>query len=375
MLEFFQKVAVFYSFSPEDAPFIIFLYLLPLIVILALIHVIKRFVEKIGHLLGYKTEKEQQYYRGYQNGYEQRKLESAALKATNHELSREIRTLCNRLNELQQENDELKAASVAIASCNLTVAEEDEAAAKKSAKVRRREIGVAFEKKVSDYLEQEFADWLISGEARLLHNVVLETQRSPKNAPQKMWTQIDILLLHSSGIYFIECKHWAGLIIGKSGWEKWIQIKCDFDAKRYPLLTDGLSAQYFNSPSEQVNHQRATMGQFLKELHEQDKSLDLEELPWMTGKRMIVMDHLEGDTSSVDLGSGRKDQPYLWFGYMSELADTIRDYDKQMSVDKRISRIRLERLYRQLLMYSDDEDVSASDENANLQVQGQRAEI
>lgn len=36
--------------------------------------------------------------------------------------------------------------------------------------------------------------------------------------------QIDIILLHETGIYILECKNWSGTIIGKESWKRWLKV-------------------------------------------------------------------------------------------------------------------------------------------------------
>lgn len=235
-----------------------------------------------------------------------------------------------QIEKLQEEVERLKAglsnSESPIEASVKTIAVENAEKSKDS--YNTYAYGEAFEAKIIELLTKKLTAFVGKGGFRILHHVYLDNRDSR--------TEYDIILLMTSGIYFIECKSWAGLIIGTKEWNKWIQIKCSFSKNgKVPIFEDGLSAQYFSSPYNQVNEQKEIMHEFLCDyIDENDAEHQIRNWPRSFSKRIIVMNNLNGDTdSNVSL----EKEGYFWYGTLDKLVERITKYHEDLPNGKKIN--------------------------------------
>ena len=77
--------------------------------------------------------------------------------------------------------------------------------------------------------------------------------------------QIDILVLHSSGIIIIECKNWYGTVFGEESWHRWLKT-VNFLPNGYfgENKTVNVNASEMLSPIHQNRHHKYVTDEFLR---------------------------------------------------------------------------------------------------------------
>lgn len=244
------------------------------------------------------------------------------LEKTKNELEEKNKVIASTvtIQSMTAENDEQSNSAVSAETITVENAEESKS------DYDTYTYGEEFESQIIELLKENLTKEVGKGGFRILHHVYLE----------KTKTEYDIILLMTSGIYFIECKSWAGLVIGTEKWDKWIQIKCRFSKNdKLPIFEDGLSAQYFNSPYKQVKTQKESMASFLREYGKtkQEKVvLDyISHWPYTFSKRIIVMNNLNGDTdSNVSFNGEYQEKDYFWYGTSDKLVENIIKYHNNL---------------------------------------------
>lgn len=302
--EFLASVAKFYFGSSEAAPIVLVLYLIPAVLMIALGYVGMKIGAFIQKKRGYLSKEEQIYSLGYSAG------EKAGLSAAKVDVRNAYRKgkeegikfiedrIRNNKEKWQQKNDEKKLE-----------------AEKQRQKDRetKKEIGVAFERHMFEILCERYKDRIQDGLTRIVYNI---------NQQGYFDTQIDIVLIDTSGIYLIECKRWGGLIVGNPNWQYWLRVKCEiklnnvfFRSDNKQRLTD--ITEVFLNPITQVRNQTEQLERFFTV----KKGVDF----GRCYKRMAVFN----TDMHTDFIVGKylgKYKDYTWFGKEEELCDAIDNY-------------------------------------------------
>lgn len=215
-----------------------------------------------------------------------------------------------------------------------------EAQKAKEQQAAQEKAGRDFELRIVELLKHELSDWFQTYRTRILYNVTI-----PTYAYQ---TQIDAILIDTSGIYVIECKCWNRVIIGKYDWPYWLTIQA--------VLKDGIPVvakneqtfycQAFESPLEQNERHKGAVSVFL-----QDKIGK----KFKQFKRITVFDTC-GKTDFILPNDGRGDPwqtPYTWAGNKNELVTTIKEYDQEISKISRLSIGEVTLIYDTLKPYAE----------------------
>lgn len=116
-------------------------------------------------------------------------------------------------------------------------------------------VGLKFELEVVDKLIQ-------NGFCNVFHNVYIPTCKGKV-------TQIDVLLVHTMGIFVIECKNWDGVIWGDSRWNRWIKISGFKKYGKYGAgKTINLNANEIFSPIRQNDYHVSILKNYFSQMLE-----------------------------------------------------------------------------------------------------------
>lgn len=268
------------------------------------------------------------------------KIDNNNYSAEIHELNNQIADKCDTIQcydatnknlrsnlervtfELREAQSAIKAKNNEDASTTATI----DFAEENHSNIDFCEIGRKFEKEIEHILIDGLSDWFEKDNAILLYQVKLKYDEEVKYPHI-----VDFLLLHKSGIYIIECKNWAGLIVGQNHWEEWIQVKCKFilDGKNpiCPIFYDDMKLAHFRNPIKQVDSQKEDLEKLAKNyLGERYKKLIN-----LRTKRVVVMNRTNGDIeSAVSPKSIQAADKHLWYGYKDELIKGIKDLSVEM---------------------------------------------
>lgn len=188
----------------------------------------------------------------------------------------------------------------------------------------RQKAGRDFELRIIELLETRLTSWLETGRAKLLYNLTL-----PMNGYN---TQIDAVLVDTSGIYVIECKCWDRLIVGMHNWPCWFAIKVIFK-NSIPVTSENDQSFYcqaFKSPIVQNEEHKNSLSAFLQQkTNHRFKQF----------KRITVFDTC-GKTSFILPSQGRPDpyiDPYTWVGKRDDLLAEIQEFDESIHINLRLS--------------------------------------
>lgn len=199
----------------------------------------------------------------------------------------------------------------------------------------RKAVAREFELQVAKKLANHFRDRIAAGKTRILHTI---------NQPGYFDTEIDLLMIDTSGIYLIECKCWKGLIVGNVNWKYWIQVGCNYK-NNSPVLEDGqeFTAKVFYSPIEQVSKQAEKLQDLIR------KRIGYTENVY---KRMAVMQ----SSAHIDFIRGElvgwyKD--FTWFGTKERICDKIELY--QLQKDNLLSIKNVDDIYNGLRSFASEE--------------------
>ncbi|MEG1875660.1 MAG: nuclease-related domain-containing protein, partial [Angelakisella sp.] len=206
-------------------------------------------------------------------------------------------------------------------------------------KASRKQAGTEYELMVAEKLLSEFSDWTSTGRAHLLYDVKIPN------------TQIDILLIDTSGIYIIECKRWKGLIVGKHSWPVWFQIDCkivnnkpDVESPTYNA-DKYVSCKILPAPVEQNEIHMKKLQDFICD------SGIREDLKF---KRLSVMnstgylDFIQKDTDTQKNWI----KNYIWLGKDEDIVSAIQDYDCRTLEATRMKPEQVEAIYQLLKPYA-----------------------
>lgn len=257
--------------------------------------------------------------------------------ATNKNLRSDLERVTLELREAQSV---IEAKNNEIASITATI----DFAEENHANIDFGAVGKKFEKEIEHILIDGLSDWFEKDNAILLYQVKLKY-----NEEVKYPHIVDFLLLHKSGIYIIECKNWAGLIVGQNHWEDWIQVKCKFifDGKNpvCPIFYDDMKLAHFRNPIKQVNSQKDD----LETLVENYLGEKYKKLIHLRTKRVVVMNRTNGDIeSAVSPKSIQADDKHLWYGYKDELIKGIEDLSVEMPSYYYFTDNQIRKLYEQI---------------------------
>ncbi|MEG0944466.1 MAG: NERD domain-containing protein [Angelakisella sp.] len=180
----------------------------------------------------------------------------------------------------------------------------------------RKEAGTAFEMRIKEMLKTKLVEWFDQGDAKLLYNVTL-----PKSG-----TQIDLILIHRSGIYIIECKCWDGFFLGRYDWQKVFKVQCHKNSSGLPafIAPGKLTVEFLDNPIYQNSYHQKEMAKCLR---------GFDCIHTDMYKQLSVFDNC-GNADFIlpkKIASPELQLKNIWHGNKDELIDKIRAYDRTLS--------------------------------------------